>query len=121
MITWRSFSGSPDALYWDQTMLRDLLAGIDYAEILVTPGHWREGRVINEYLDKPTLVMITSDEEGLCPFWEVNYPVWKMTPNLHLAYRPDRAVPLGYTQDTRLGLSELGIPMDKRVGSSRAR
>lgn len=114
MITWKSFIDSPDSHYWDQTMLTDLLEGIDYAEILVTPGHWRDGQVINDYLDKPTLVMITSDEEGDCPFWEVNYhPVWKMTPNLALAYRPDRAVPLGYTPHTRPALLKLGMPIKK--------
>jgi len=94
-------------------MLHDLLAGIENPEILVTPGHWRDGSVVNEFLDKPTLVMITSDEEGECPFWEVNHPVWKMTPNLGLAYRPDRAVPLGYTPHTRPTLKELGYPEHK--------
>ena len=110
MIVWRSFIDSPDAMYWDQSMIADLLVGIDYPEILVTPGHWREGSKINDFLDKPTLVMITSDEEGECPFWEVDYPVWKMTPDLSLAYRPDRAVPLGYTPHTRPALFELGMP-----------
>jgi hypothetical protein len=113
MITWESFIESPGRGYWDQTMLADLLIGIDYPNILVTPGHWRHGSVINDYLTKPTLVMITSDEEGECPFWEVEHPVWKMTPNLGLAYRPDRAVPLGYTPHTRQVLVKADIPMDK--------
>ena len=114
MITWKSFHGSPDSHYWDQSMLADLLTGIEYPEILVTPGHWRDGTVVNEFLERPTLVMITSDEEAECPFWEVNHPVWKMTPNLALAYRPDRAVPLGYTPHTRPALFDLPLPMDKK-------
>ncbi|MEE9178751.1 MAG: hypothetical protein V3U46_10025, partial [Acidimicrobiia bacterium] len=116
MITWKSFIESPDRFYWDQTMLADLLVGIEYPNILVTPGHWRDGSEINDFLTKPTLVMITSDEEGECPFWEVDHPVWKMTPNLGLAYRPDRAVPLGYTPHTRPALLELGIPPKKIEG-----
>ena len=117
-VTWQSFIESPHEGYWDQSMLSDLLESNWFADILVTPGHWRadSAHLVNEWLEEngPALVLISSDEEGHCPFWRVNAPVWKMTPDLSLAHRPDRAIPLGYTPHTRPTLKSLGIPLEKK-------
>lgn len=107
MIHWKSFIDSPDRFYWDQSLLDDWL--VDIGEIWVTPGHWRSKPDIPE----DALVLISSDEEGDCPFWVLPNPVWKMTPDLGHAHRPDRAIPLGYTPHTRPALATLGMPLEK--------
>lgn len=96
-------------------MVRDLLARIPVwadPHLLVTPGHWRSGLPVNQWLadrEGPAIVWITSDEEGDCPFWQVDAPVWKQMPNPHRPYWPDRVLPLGYTPHTQL-VRAFGFP-----------
>jgi hypothetical protein len=113
-VTWKSWHDSPDDGYWDQTIIKDLLTQSGYENVLVTPGHWRDPEPIKAWLsENPAIVWITSDEEGECPFWSLPTPVWKQTPDPQLPYRPDRALPLGYTPHTRPALIRLGYPDTK--------
>lgn len=121
-VVWKSYHDSPDRGYWDQAFLDWLFAvelpggfqfehrqyafpPSDEGVVLVTPGHWRDATAINEDLyGRPwALVIITSDEEGLCPFWQIDLPnlsVWKQSPRADLAWYPDRTLPLGWTPGT---------------------
>lgn len=120
-ITWKGFAGTPDGPtdYWHTAMIGDLLEQVpDWLglNLLVTPGHFRDGEAINAWLAEngPALVWILGDEEGDCPFWLVNAPVWKQFPSPHVPHWPDRVLPLGYTPHTRGPLMELGLPLDKK-------
>lgn len=118
MIHRISFADSPAQGYWHEAMVNDLLDRLRVdVNLLVTPGHFRDGEAINLWLEKnaPAIVWVLGDEEGDCPFWEVNAPVWRQFPNPHRPYWPDRVLPLGYTPHTRPALAELGIPLDKRA------
>lgn len=118
-ITWKGFAGTPDGPtdYWHCAMINDLIARIPEwvdLNLLVTPGHFRDGEAINEWIgDQPVIVWILGDEEGDCPFWEVRAPVWKQFPSPHVPYWPDRILPLGYTPHTRGPLQALGLPLEK--------
>lgn len=97
-------------------MLKDILERIPKwcdPHILVTPGHWRDATVVNEWFTQRGLLFITSDEEGDCPFWDVHTTVYKQMPNPHRAHWPDRVLPLGYTPHTRPTLQALGMPLEK--------
>lgn len=113
--SWHETGWSPSDGYWDQAMLKDLLERVPpqlNLNLLVTPGHWRTSDAINDWLREngPAIVWITSDEEGDCPFWLADTPVWKQMPNPHRPYWPDRVLPLGYTPHTRPALQGLGLP-----------
>ncbi len=76
--------------------------------IVVTPGHYgREGiRQLNEAIEGHpwALVIITSDEEGAFPAWEIEHPnlrVWKQHPSTRVEWWPDMALPLGWRPGTR--------------------
>lgn len=91
-------------------MIADLVARIpDWSDIklTITPGHFRDK------VDVEGIVWILGDEEGDCPFWLLDVPVWKQFPNPSRAYWPDRVLPLGYTPHTRPALRDLGMPYDK--------
>lgn len=121
-VVWYSWWDSPHRGYWDQTFLDWLFAqdgrfswthhigefpppregsGI----VLVTPGHWRDASQITEDL-RPyawVLMIVTSDEEGECPFWAVRHPqiaTWKQTPRQDSPHQPDRPLLLGPTSGT---------------------
>ena len=73
--------------------------------ILVTPGHWRDGKEISEQLAayRWVLVLMNSDEEGDCPFWEIdhpNMPVWRFHARPAQSHQPDRWLPLGWAPGT---------------------
>ena len=93
--------------------LIDLIPEWCDVNLLVTPGHFRDTEAINAFLDGDWIVWILGDEEGDCPFWDVQAPVWKQFPNPHRAHWPDRVLPLGYTPHTRPALQDLGLPYEK--------
>lgn len=114
-IVWKGFAGTPDTPgdYWHDAMIQDLLAGLPGwfdPNLLITPGHFRDVEAINDWLDGDWIVWILGDEEGDCPFWDVDAPVWKQFPNPHRPYWPDRVLPLGYTPHTRPALGGRGVP-----------
>ncbi len=121
MITyasWHATGWSPSDNYWDQAMIADLLDRVPEwvgLNVLVTPGHWRDGVEVNKWVAEngPAIVWVTSDEEGLAPFWEIETQVWKQMPNPHVPFWPDRVLPLGYTPHTRPTLKALGLPLVK--------
>lgn len=76
-------------------------------QLTVTPGHFREK------VDIDGMVWILGDEEGDCPFWLLDGPVWRQFPNPHRPYWPDHVLPLGYTPRTRQELARLGLPTEK--------
>lgn len=112
-VVWKSYIDSPARGYYDQACLEWLLADVEHHEdfpeadgiILVTPGHWRDATKLNEDIARYSwvLLIITSDEEGDCPFWQVDHPnvsIWKHTPLQHLPFQPDRPLMLGWTPGT---------------------
>ena len=121
-VVWRSYIDSPSRGYFDQSLLEWLLAqempgGYRFTHtfempdheqgiVLVSPAHWRNADLINEDLEgRPwALVILTSDEEGECPFWDIKMggklSIWKHTPRAELPWQPDRALPLGSTPGT---------------------
>lgn len=121
-VVWFSWHDSPARGYYDQTLLDWLFAqempgGFEFEHrydfpdkeqgiVLVTPGHWRSATEVNQELHgRPwALVIITSDEEGECPYWDLRMngrmSIWKHTPRAELPFQPDRALPLGWTPGT---------------------
>lgn len=121
-VVWKSYADSPAEGYWDMELLKWVfdrptpggftfthisdLPAKDSGMVLVTPGHWRETDTINADLaGRPwALVIVTSDEEGLAPFWDIrmtgNLSIWKHWPRPELPWQPDRVMPLGWTPGT---------------------
>lgn len=118
MIVWKGFADTPDGPddYWHNTIIRELVSKLRIEpNLLITPGHFRDGAAVNEFIDgKPWIVWVLGDEEGDCPFWEVDAPIWRQFPNPHRPYMPDRILPLGYTPHTRPALEALGYPEHKK-------
>lgn len=116
-VVWKSYADSPARGYWDQTILewlfaQSLPAGFRFEHhdgfveadglILVTPGHWRDGTAITEQIAhyRWVLLIVTSDEEGACPYWQVTHPnmlIWRTFPRPQYSHQPDRYMPLGWT------------------------
>lgn len=84
--------------------------------VLVTPGHGGIPAIrrINDVLNNPdnadgrprpwALVIVTSDEEGVFPYWQIqhgNTAIWRQYVDPSQPHRPDRAIPCGYTTGTR--------------------
>lgn len=121
-VVWKSYHDSPPRGYYDQALLEWLFAQkppdghnlyhtdsfpVDPAQgvVLVTPGHWRDAEAINADLAERAwvLLIITSDEEGECPFWQIQHPnisIWKHTPRQDIPWQPDRPLPLGWSPGT---------------------
>ena len=107
-VVWKSYHDSPGRGYWDQQILEWLFQGFEHYEtfpdtdgiIFVTPGHWRTAEQVNTDLQRYdwVLVVVTSDEEGECPYWDINHPnmiLWRSYPRPNYTHQPDRYLPLG--------------------------
>ena len=76
--------------------------------VVVTPGHYGSEGIarLNEAIEVHpwALIIITSDEEGAFPAWEIEHPnvrVWKQHPSTRVKWWPDVALPLGWRPGTR--------------------
>jgi hypothetical protein len=123
-VVWKNYLAGVQAKgFYDQTLLQWLFdqkmpgghtfkhfeefhdLGDPQGVVLVTPGHFRDpDPIIKDLASRPwALVIVTSDEEGLAPFWELrrsNRVIWKHWPRPELAWQPDRVLPLGWTPGT---------------------
>jgi hypothetical protein len=122
-VVWKSyFDASPNRGYWDQDMLdwlfkQRLPGGFEFEHfeeddqprsdgiILVTPGHWRDAGQLNRDIKRYewALIIVTSDEEGACPYWDVDHPnmiLWREYARPNYSYQPDRYLPLGHPTAT---------------------
>lgn len=118
-MVWQSWHDSPSRGYHDQSFLDwlfDQYERYSFAHhigefpdtdgiVLITPGHWRAAAPVNAELARYrwVLVIITSDEEADCPFWDLSHPrmsIWKHTPLGDLPFQPDRPLLLGWTPGT---------------------
>lgn len=105
---------SPAEGYWDQTLLKDILAEPIFASIpddrgavVVIPGAYQGNFIkqINQELRQYEWVVlfVTSDEEGLFPIEKIKHPNIRIYIQYPKQGRHDKynKFPLGYTADTR--------------------
>ena len=119
-VVWKSYIDSPARGYWDQELfewlfVQRLPAGYEFEHhtdlpdsdgiILVTPGHWTDPTPVTQDLARYrwVLLVVVSDEEGQCPFWDVQHPnmiVWKYYARPAYSRQPDRYLPLAWPPGT---------------------
>jgi hypothetical protein len=105
---------------WDDTFLRELLAGRhgpvpETGRVVVVPGRYHTADVdqINQTLrHSPTLTIITADEASELPadLLHPDTPVWCQTLRPGAYQRGVTPFPLGYPPDTRELISQQGFP-----------
>lgn len=126
-VVWFTSNPEVDARgYWDQALLEDVLVGKagrlagwlrcvhhpggfdglppDTGAVVVVPGRMENGDTgpLREHLDRLpwALVVVTSDEEGAYPWWELAGPrraLWVQTPRVDPPEGADAYLPVGYT------------------------